>query len=158
MRSTQRVCCCRTEPADLRRAELQLYSTPMNVRVIHMIHAAQYEQRRRQLSASLQLQGQGRRKSAESDRSHHGSRTPGPVPDLSPACCFLYKVIGFIQFLRNFSPARNDPRPDLRTTPASTVVIHAACTRHFTTLYRCVACRPSHVTHWAATYCGSSQV
>jgi len=41
MRSTQRVCCCRTEPADLRRAELQLYSTPMNFRVIHMIHAAQ---------------------------------------------------------------------------------------------------------------------
>ena len=38
------------------------------------------------------------------------------APPPSPTSHLLLRVIGFIQFLRNFSPARNDPRPDLRTT------------------------------------------
>ena len=37
------------------------------------------------------------------------------------------RVIGFIQFLRNFSPARNDPRPDLRTNALNMSHVTVEC-------------------------------
>lgn len=95
--------------------------------VVNRVHTVSYD---RMSESGFEIRSQSR----EKFRLSPFCITSSGKPSFLLGCVVRSEAVPvlFIQFLRNFSPARNDPRPDLRTTPENAPVppgVYRACGR-----------------------------